>query len=164
MTWTWPEQPAPAPIPMVGIRRRAVIAAASCSGHELQDDRERAGLLDGERVGEERPGGLLAGLALDADLAERVDRLGREADVAHDRDPGPDQRLDDPGAPDAALDLDGLRAGLAQEPPGVRERVLRAWRRRGTACRRRPAPAASPRTTAFVWWSISSIVTRTVVS
>ena len=32
MTWTWPLQPAPAPMPMVGMRRRSVIAAASCSG------------------------------------------------------------------------------------------------------------------------------------
>ena len=38
-------------------------------GDELEDDREGAGLLDRERVGEERPG-LLAGLALDADLAD----------------------------------------------------------------------------------------------
>ena len=47
-------------------------------GHELEDHREGAGLLDRERVGDERPG-LVAGLALDADLADRVDRLRRRA-------------------------------------------------------------------------------------
>ena len=78
MTWTWPLQPAPAPIPIVGMRRRSVIAAASCSGHELEDDREGAGLLDRERVGEQRPG-LVAGLALDADLADRVRPPGASA-------------------------------------------------------------------------------------
>ena len=76
------------------------------------------------RVGEEARGPL-AGLALDADLAaHRVLRLRRPADVAHDRDPGPDDRLDDPGAADAALDLDGLCPGLAQEAAGVLERLV----------------------------------------
>ena len=110
MIWTWPLQPGPAPIPIVGIRSRSVIAAASCSGHELEDDREGAGLLDRERVVEQGPG-LVAGLALDAELADRVRRLGRQPDVAHDRDAGLDERLDDPGAADAALDLDRLDAG-----------------------------------------------------
>ena len=64
MTWTWPEQPAPAPMPMVGMRSRSVIAARELRGHELQDDREGARLLDGERVGEQRAR-LLAVLALD---------------------------------------------------------------------------------------------------
>ena len=127
MTWIWPEHPAPAPIPIVGIRRRSVIAAASCSGHELEHDRERPGLLDRERVGEQRPC-LLAVLALDADLAHRVDRLRREADVAHDRDAGVDERLDRPRAADAALELDRLGAGLAHEAAGVAQRVLRVGR------------------------------------
>ena len=140
-----------------GDRRRQLL------GHELQDHGERAGLLDREGVVEEGPR-LLPAAALHPDLAERVDRLGSEADVAHHRDPGPHQRLDDPGRPDAALDLDGLGAGLAQEAPGVRERVLRASRTRGTACRPTTSARRVPRTTAFVWWSISSIVTRTVVS
>ena len=88
MTWIWPEHPAPAPMPIVGIRSRSVIACGELPGHELEHDRERAGLLDRERVGEQRPR-LLAVLALDADLAQRVDRLGREPDVAHDRDARP---------------------------------------------------------------------------
>ena len=69
MIWTWPLHPAPAPIPMVGMWSRSVTAAASCSGIELEDHREGAGLLDRERVGDERAR-LLAGLALDADLAD----------------------------------------------------------------------------------------------
>ena len=32
MTWTWPLQPGPAPMPIVGMRRRSVIAAASWAG------------------------------------------------------------------------------------------------------------------------------------
>ena len=58
---------------------------------QLEDHREGAGLLDRERVGDQRAG-LVAVLALDADLAERVDRLRRQADVAHDRDAGTDER------------------------------------------------------------------------
>ena len=53
MTCTWPLQPGPAPIPMVGMRRRSVIAVASWAGHELEHDRERPRLLDRQRVGEE---------------------------------------------------------------------------------------------------------------
>ena len=45
---------------------------------ELEDDREGAGLLDRVGVGEERPG-LVAVLALDPDLADRVDRLRASA-------------------------------------------------------------------------------------
>ena len=54
MTWTWPLQCGPAPMPIVGMRSRAVIAAGELLRHELEDDREGAGLLDRERVGEQR--------------------------------------------------------------------------------------------------------------
>ena len=130
---------------------------------ELEDHREGAGLLDRERVGDERAR-LVEGLALDADLADRVDRLRRQADVAHHRDAGTDERLDDPRRPDAALDLDRLGAGLAQEASrrcsiassGVE------YDRNGMSAT--TIARALPRTTAFVWWTISAIVTRTVVS
>ena len=109
MIWTWPLQPAPAPMPIVGMRSRSVMAAASCSGTSSRTIAEGAGLLDRERVGDQRAR-LVARLALDADLADRVDRLRGQPDVAHDRDPGPDERLDDPRGAHAALDLDRLGA------------------------------------------------------
>ena len=124
MIWTWPLQPGPAPIPIVGIREAIRDRGGELLRDELEDDRERARLLDRERVVEQRPG-LLARLALDPELADRIGRLGRQADVAHDRDSGLDERLDDPGAPDAALDLDGLDAGIVDESAGVAERLLR---------------------------------------
>ena len=62
-------------------------------GHQLQHDREGAGLLDRQRVGEQGSRGI-AGLALHADLADLVDGLRRQADVAHDRDAGLDHGLD----------------------------------------------------------------------
>ena len=68
MTWTWPLQPAPAPMPMVGMRRRSVIAAASCSGTSSRTIDEGARLLDRQRVGEQ-DAGLRPVLALDPDLA-----------------------------------------------------------------------------------------------
>ena len=114
MTWTWPEQPAPAPMPIVGIRSRAVIAAASCSGTSSRTIANAPGLLHRERVVEQRTRRVL-GLALDADLADGVDRLGRQADVAHDRNAGADDRFDDPRAADAAFELDGLGAALREE-------------------------------------------------
>ena len=77
MTWTWPLHPAPAPMPIVGMLQALRDRRRELLGHELQDHREGAGLLDGEGVGEERPG-LVAALALDADLADGVDRLRRQ--------------------------------------------------------------------------------------
>ena len=84
-------------------------------GDRLEDDREAAGLLQRERVrGDgQRP---LAGAALGLVAAERGGGLRGQADVAHDRDPGGDDR---PGAVDhraAALELDGGGAALLDEP------------------------------------------------
>ena len=131
--------------------------------NELQDHRERAGFLDRQGVVEERAG-LVAGLALDADLAAHpVLGLRGPADVAHGRDAGADEGLDDAGGADAALDLDGLGAAVLEEPARVLERLVgRGIRRNGMS----PTTSArcAPRTTARVWWSISAIVTRTVES
>ena len=67
MTWIWPEQPAPAPMPIVGIAQPLGDRRGQLARDELEHDRERAGLLDRERVGEQLSS-LLAGLALDPDL------------------------------------------------------------------------------------------------
>ena len=69
---------------------------------------------------------------------------GRPADVAHDRDAGLDERLDDPAPSDAALDLDGLGAGLLEEPTGVLERFVdgRVGEERHVADDQRPLRAA----------------------
>src|SRR6185369_4846119 len=85
---------------------------------ELEDHREGACLLDRERIGDQGLG-LLPGLALDTDLARGVYRLWRAADVAHDRDAGSDQGLDDPRGAHPTFDLDRLGARLAQKDPGV---------------------------------------------
>ena len=73
ITWTWPLQPAPGPDP----DRRDAEAIRDRRGEllrdELEDDRERARLLDREGVVEQRAG-LLAVLAEDADLAGGVAR------------------------------------------------------------------------------------------
>ena len=92
------------------------MAAASCSGTSSRTIGEGAGLLDRQGVGEELAAGL-AGLALDAVAAELVDRLRRQADVAHDRDAGPDDRLDGAGAALAAFELDRPGAALAHQQP-----------------------------------------------
>ncbi len=78
MIWTWPLQPAPAPMPIVGMLSRSVMAARELLRDELEDHAEGAGLLDRERVGDERAG-LVAGLALDPDLADRVDATAASA-------------------------------------------------------------------------------------
>ena len=70
----------------------------------------------------------------------------------------------DPRGPDAALDLDGLGAGLAQEDPGVARSPPRASSSDRNGMSATTSARALPRTTAFVWWTISAIVTRTVVS
>ena len=70
MIWTWPLHPAPAPIPIVGMLQALRDRRGELLRDQLEDHREGAGLLDRERVGDQRPR-LLAGLALDADLAER---------------------------------------------------------------------------------------------
>ena len=112
-TCTCPEQPAPGADPdrrdpePLGDRRRQLL------GHQLEHDREGARLLDRKGVAEQGPRGVLR-LALDAHLADRVDRLRRQPDVAHDRDAGARDRLDRARAAHAALELDGLGAALAR--------------------------------------------------
>ena len=151
-------------MPIVGMLQSLSHRGGQLGRHELQHDREGARLLDRERIGEQLAR-RLDRLALHAVAAEAVDRLRRQADVAHDRDAGAGDRLDRPRRPHAALDLDRLGAGLADEAAGVARASLldvTPYDRNGMS------PTTSdrrvPRTTAFVWWSISSIETRTVSS
>ena len=122
-TWISPEQHGPAPMPIVGMASRSVMARASSAGTSSSTTAKAPGLLDGHRIGEERPG-RLPGAALDPVAAELADRLRRQADVAHDRDAAADDGLDRPARADAALDLDGLRVRVAEEAPGVLDRLL----------------------------------------
>ena len=92
-------------------------------GDRLEDDREAAHGLQRQRLlGDlRRPAG---GLALGLVAAERGRRLRRQADVAHHRDPGADDRprAVDRGA--AALELDRVAAGLLDEALGVGDGLL----------------------------------------
>ena len=81
--------------------------------HHLQHDGERAGVLDGVRVGEQLLGALAA--ALDDVAAQLVLALRREPDVRHHRDAGRHDAADLLGAAHAALELDRVGAGLLHE-------------------------------------------------
>ena len=124
MTWTWPEQWTPAPMPMVGMRSRSVMAAASWSGISSRTMAKAPASWTASASASMRAC-LVAVLALDPGLAAHaVLGLGRPADVTHDRDAGTHERLDDAGAAHAALDLDRAGARLAHEPAGVLERLV----------------------------------------
>ena len=110
MTWIWPEHPAPAPIPIVGIAQPLGDRRGQLLRDELEHDRERARLLDRERVGEQRPRLVACSCPGPGPCPSALIACGVEPDVAHDRDAGLDDRLDDPRAPHAALDLDRLDA------------------------------------------------------
>ena len=73
--------------------------------------------MDGESVLDELLGTVAA--TLDDHAAERVDRLGSEADVAHDRDAGVDDGADGVSAFYAALKLDRGDAGFLHQAHGV---------------------------------------------
>src|ERR1700758_3432037 len=84
------------------------------SWDRLENDRETAGILERERVTGHLEG-TLGRTALRAVTAERGGGLRRQANVAHDRDAGVNDR---PGALDArpaAFELDRVAAGLLDE-------------------------------------------------
>ena len=95
-------------MPIVGICSDPVISAPSVGGHGLEHDRERAGLLERERLVEDVVGRLAS--ALHAVAAEPVHRLRREADVRHHGDADVDQPVDEVEL--RALDLHGVGAAL----------------------------------------------------
>ena len=86
-------------------------------GHALEHHGEAAGLGERDRVVDDLPGGV-EGLALHPEPAEGVDRLRREADVAHHRDLGVEDGVD--GVEPLATALELHRAGTrAHERGGV---------------------------------------------
>ena len=92
-------------------------------GDRLEDDREAAGLLERERVLEHlaRPRGRAA---LGAVAAERGRGLRRQADVAHHRHAGAHDGAGALGHRAAALELDGVAAGLLDEAVRGADRLL----------------------------------------
>ena len=94
-------------------------------GHDLEHDRVGAGLLQGLRVAEHAHG-VARGAPLDLVAAHGVHGLRGEADVAHHRDAGVDEALDDLRRALSALQLDGAAAGLLHDPGGVAHRALPA--------------------------------------
>jgi hypothetical protein len=86
-------------------------------GHALEDDGEAPRRGQGLGVGDQRQGGVVLA-ALDLEPAHGVERLRRQAEVAHHRDLGVDQGLDDRQALAAAFQLHGLGTG-----PDERRRV-----------------------------------------
>ena len=91
-TSTWPSQSAPAPIPIVGNARRLLTRRATGAGTASAHEGEAAGRLECARVREQCER-LLGRPALSLEPAEHRGRLGREAEVLHDRDPGADDGL-----------------------------------------------------------------------
>ena len=88
----------------------------------LEHDREAAGRLERARVVDEAAR-LLGGAALGLEPTERGCRLRREADVPHHRDARPDDRRNPRERRSGTLELDGIGAGLLDEPDRVRDRL-----------------------------------------
>ena len=111
MTRTCASQSGPAPIPMVGIARSWVTCAARSRGMPSRTSAKAPASWSAAGVVEEALAiGGAPGLHLHA--TELVDRLRRQAEVAHHRDAPLGEardRLDDPAT---ALELDRVHAGL----------------------------------------------------
>ena len=122
-TSTWPSVAGPAPIPITGTSMLRHERLGDRCGNRLEDDREAAGRLQRQRLlGELRR--RLGGLALGLEAAEGGGGLRRQADVAHHRDAGADDRPRPLDGGAAALELDGVAAGLLDEALGVLDRLL----------------------------------------
>ena len=121
-TSTWPSHAAPAPMPIVGTEtarspvvrpRRARPRARSRSSRRPRAPWRRPRALERPRPS----------CALHLEATHHVHRLRREADVAHHRDLGVDDRLDHRHPLAAAFELHGLRAG-SDERRRVAHRVV----------------------------------------
>ena len=98
-------------MPMVGMGIDAVMRCANGLGDRFEHDGEGAGLGDRARVRLDcRP--LLAVAPLRLEAADDVHRLGRQADVGHDRNAAVDEVANGFRHAAAALDLNGATVGL----------------------------------------------------
>ena len=91
---------------------------ADLVGHEFEQDGHDAGVFERLGVVDDLLG-LHRALALQAEAAEGGDALGREAEVAHDRDAGVDDGLDAGADLGAAFELDAVAGCLGHEAAGV---------------------------------------------
>ncbi len=97
--------------------------ACKFGGNALEHDGERTGVLERPAICYERECCLgLLGLHLVA--AKLVDRLRRQANVAHHRDAGLYKSSDRVGHAYAAFELDRVRARFGHEATGVAQRLL----------------------------------------
>ena len=110
-------------MPIVGIRELLADALRDRRGHCLEHEQECARGLGGMGVVQQAQR-RLGGLALRAVAALRGRCLRRQPEVGDDRDAGPGQRADAREHRARALQLDGLRGGLLEEPPGGAQGVL----------------------------------------
>ena len=110
-------------MPIVGISELPGDALRDRRGHGLEHEQECARGLGGMGVVQEAQC-RLGGLALRAIAALRGRRLRRQPEVGDDRDSGARQRADASEHRPRALQLDGLRGGLLEEPPRGAQGVL----------------------------------------
>ena len=103
-------------MPIVGTATVSVTRRATASGTHSSTMREAPGVGERDRVVDDRPRGLEV-LALHPEPAERVDRLRGEAEVAHHRDLGVEDRLHRVEALAAALELHRAGAGADERGP-----------------------------------------------
>src|SRR5262249_32975181 len=122
-TRIWPSQATLPPMPMVGISTAAVMRRAEGAGPR-PDPSPRAPRAGGAPAAspDRPPTGLAA--TLSAKRADGVDRLRREADMAHGRHAALDQKGDGVGHAAAALELDCSAAGLLHHPRRRHEGLL----------------------------------------
>ena len=121
-------------------------ARCQLGGNALEDERERAGPLDGFGVADQ-----LFGVALHAKTAKSMDRLGRQPDMPHHRNVGANDCGHGIGATHAPLHLDRVRAPFFHQSAGALKRLLRAELIRHERQIGDQQARVTPRATHFVW-------------
>ena len=110
-------------MPIVGMRNCFGDARGEFARHRFEHHGESACRLDGARIALDVPRRVRR-FALHVKSAHRVDRLRRQPDVAHHRNFGFHQPVNQFEAPLAALDFHGFRAALFHEAHRVAHRIL----------------------------------------